>query len=136
MGRHELPVDLAASIDDGPCGILRSGSARPIPCSTTPTTLWHRVFTGVLLYVWLPTYIFDDFTGSTSFVNLGTTAPTQSAASPPFTTAHYGLVTIARNLSQPSPPQEAPPPHNTAGGRSQVGGLRSTNLFFNQALKC
>ena len=62
--------------------------------------------TSVLLdatYVWLPTYVFDDFTGSTSFVNLGTTAPTQYADSSPFTTTHHGLALHP----QPVPTQSA-----------------------------
>ena len=146
MGRHELPVDLAASVDDGPYGILWSDSARPTSCSPSApqhTSSYHSTH--------IPTSSCD------------TSLPSgPSLSSLPFSTPlserrlRLG-VCVCEHLSRRflhsmcNLINSLRVEHRVqAGGRSQMGGLRPmktpptwvktylrfSNLVFNQALKC
>ena len=129
VGRHELPVDRSASLFVGPYGILWSGPACSVSCSTASTTFCTDDATAILdipplsnsktvfptgssfdnsTYVCIPTYILDDSTGSMSCTSLGTHYDDHPHATTPYDLA----------LSPSSPcytsfmPSHSAPPHN------------------------
>ena len=138
LGRHELPVDLAASNDDGPHGMLWSGPTDTLSCSTTPATFCtddatavfdispklspsivlftHDFFDGT--HFWPSTCTSDDATRSMPSTSLGTIASTHYDDSLPSVTAHHGMALPPpcsfTLIPTQSTPQEAPPaPHAT-----------------------